>query len=107
MATVSVTYEDETVLEAPASHWPQLRADGVQQFVVSCAGRSVSFAANSIYWLYPEGENIVAGCGSVRYDPNPLNEVVIEPDGKQSSRKIEFMPDLQHERVKLGWWKHG
>lgn len=104
---VRVTYEDGGELSVPADEWPRLRSDGVQDVVVSACGKSVRFASQSLYWLYPEGEDIVAGAGSVRYDPNPLVEIIVSPDGAQSERRVEFMPDMKHEQVKLGWWKRG
>ncbi len=67
-------------------------------------GNSVVFDAHSLYWLYKEKDYYVAGCGSVRYSSNHLNEVLIFEDGRQENRKIEFMPDLMHNQVKLGWW---
>lgn len=104
---VFVTYEDDSVQSGLAAEWTSLRSDGVQKVIVECNGLSVMFHASSLYWLYPEGLNFVAGSGSVRYDPNPLAEIVIAPDGSQTERRIESMPDLNHNQVKLGWWKYG
>ncbi len=107
MVYCSILYEDESALNISATEWPVVRSDGVQEVRVSANGYSVVFQAASFYWLYPEGEHFVAGCGSVRYDPNPLTEVLVFADGRQEERRVEFMPDLRHEQVKLGWWKHG
>lgn len=62
--------------------------------------------AQSLYWLYPEGDTWVVGEGSVRYDPNPLTEVVCSEAG-MTERSIDYMPDLGLHRVKLGWWRPG
>lgn len=108
MATLNITIEYSQGQTTIAAHlWPIARSDDVQQVTAECNGLSVMFQAQSIYWFYPEGENWIIGAGSVRYDPNPLTEVVIAPDGTQTERKREYMPDLTHDRVKLGWFKDG
>lgn len=65
---------------------------------------SIHIASSSLYWSYTEGNNVIVGWGSVRYDPNPLKEIVILPSGEQQERVIKFMPDLMHSDIKLGWW---
>lgn len=108
MATPNITIEyGNGVMEVAADLWPFVRGDDVQKVTAECNGLSVTFQAHSIYWLYPEGDNWIVGAGSVRYDNNPLTEIIIAPDGRQTERHIEYMPDLRHDRVKLGWWKDG
>ena len=99
-----IVYADWTTPVTSIEHWCSLPAQGVQSVTISNNGKKVSFADFSLYWLYKEKDYYVAGGGSVRYDPNPLNEVLIFDDGVQKDRPIEFMPDLMHNQVKLGWW---
>ncbi len=100
---VTVEYIDWTAPAANIAEWCNLPSQGVQKVTINNGG-SVSFSDHSLYWLYKEKDYYVAGAGSVRYDPNPLNEVLLFEDGRQENRKIEFMPDLLHDQIKLGWW---
>lgn len=105
--TCDVLYVDGARLIFAAGDWAKTRADGVDVVRLSCNGLSVVFQAASVYWLYPVGPFWLAGQGSVRYDPNPLVEIIIRPDGVQVERRREFFPDLKISAVKLGWFRHG
>lgn len=100
---VRVRYVEGAEVEVAADEWASLRGDGVDEVRVYGLG-SVLFQAASLYWLYQEGSTWVAGSGSVRYDPNPLVEIVFDGHGRTSERTREYMPDLPHSAVKLGWW---
>lgn len=101
-----VGYVSGPPLLAPAAWWTTLPAEGVDWVEVINGGR-VRLASASLYWLYPEGEAWVVGRGSIRYDPNPLTEVLCFPDGTQVEREIDYMPDLHLPDIKLGWWWPG
>ena len=102
---VTVAYTDGSVLHAPLEQWPSLRGEGVDWVEITSPSGVNRLASASLYWLYREGMNIVVGCGSLRYDPNPLTEIVIGPDGSQQERSIMFCPDMLLCDVKLGhWW---
>lgn len=106
-----VTYVDGSVLEFPAARWQHTRGEGVAEVLVFAGRTGTRFQAASLYWLYPDTERepgvYWAGCGSVRYDPNPLTEVRFYPDGTQEERRVPYMPDLPLKAVKLGHWKDG
>lgn len=105
MLMIEIEYVDCRVSVFPATLWRFERGDGVYSVTASLMGQSVKFENASLYWCYEEGKNWVLGQGSVRYDKNPLVEIVIAPDGSQSERKIEFFPDLKLNNVKLGAWR--
>lgn len=101
---VRVGYVTGPTLSAEAGDWASLPGEGVDWVEVTNGG-SVRIASASLYWLYPEGDAWVAGWGSVRYDPNPLMEIICYTDGRQIERHIDYMPDLRLVDVKLGhWW---
>ncbi len=92
------------VRTVPVMEWDSLPSEGVQRVDILVGRYITSFAGFSIYWLYQEGGNHVVGAGSVRYSKELINEVVFKPDGTSENRGLEFMPDLLHNQVKLGWW---
>lgn len=100
---VRIHYVDGAEVEVAADEWPRLRGDGVDWVRILHQG-STLLQAHSLYWLYREGSTWVAGCGSVSYDPNPLVELLFMANGTMREREREFMPDLPHSAVKLGWW---
>lgn len=105
--TVTIYYVDGTVVETTPDEWKSVRAHGVDCVEIRDATGVVRFTAMSIYWLYREGPVWILGAGAVRYDPNPLTEVLFYRD-TQTERKIDYMPDLELHDVKLGWWRrHG
>jgi len=101
---VVIEYEDSTVDVGGAQDWTTMRSDGVQSVTLVNGRYKTEFAGASLYWLYPEGETWVAGQTGVKYDPNPIVEIVTLPDGTQIERRCPYLPDLQHATVKLGWW---
>lgn len=102
---IRIVYVDNQQIEvSSAAAWEIARGEGIDYIEISnpllCHIHSAS-----LYWLYEEHDTLVAGWGSVRYDPNPLTEILFYKDGNQEERKIEFMPDLRLSQVKLGhWW---
>jgi hypothetical protein len=105
---VRVLYVDGATLEAPISHWSLLPGEGVDRVTVITPAGNREAQSASLYWLYPENDHWVVGEGSVRYDPNPLREVVISPDGTMTERRIDYLPDMLLRRdVKLGHWRPG
>lgn len=102
----TIVYSDREITR-PVAEWTRVAGEDVQYLTVGVPGAVTSFQAASLYWLYWEDDTVVVGSGSVRYDPNPLTEILIARDGKQTERKREFFPDLRLPQVKLGWWKHG
>jgi hypothetical protein len=98
--SVTVTYVDRSSITATADQWRHIRSDGVD--VVEVDG--VRFEGKSIYWLYGESDLWVAGAASFYEDiKNP--ELVITPDGSQLERVIQWVPDISHADMKLGWWR--
>lgn len=98
---VRIEYVDGTSTEGDAEDWPRLRSDGVDR--VNVAG--IWIAGHSLYWLRREDGGYSAGAAS--FYPNPLFGVFISDEGVQTERDIEFVPDLRHDEVKLGWWWRG
>lgn len=103
MLKVTITYSDKSQL-IPADVWPDAQAHDVQSVEWNYCGLGNRIAGKSLYWCYPEGDCFVFGSGSVRYDRNPLTEIIVAPDGKQTERRVEYLPDLLLPQVKLGWW---
>lgn len=103
---ITITYakpEGETTFE-PA-FWEFVRADGVQSVAIKHDRYTVNIAGKSLYWLYWDNGKIVVGSGSVKYDPNPITEILIDARTfEQVTRQLDGMPDLHHSQVKLGWW---
>ena len=106
MIEVEVRYNrPDTTLKFGVDQWPIVRADGVQWIRISCNGLSHEVEGRSIYWIYEQGGFIVIGGGCIRYDSRLITEVLINPEtGRQHERLREYMPDLEHKQVKLGWW---
>lgn len=103
---VQVEYVDGSTQIAPLELWPDLRGDGVDSVTISTPHGSRRAASHSLYWLYPEDSTWVTGEASVGYDPNPLTEVVFNEEW-MAERKVDYLPDLKLEQIKLGWWVPG
>lgn len=97
-----IVYVDGTEIEVPAEDWARARSDGVDVVFAGVDGAWTSYQGHSLYWLRREGESWVVG-GASFYE-NPISEIIIAPDGTQTERKLEWVPDLRHAEVKLGWW---
>lgn len=104
---VRVRYVDGSEYAVAPDDWTTLPGAGVDVVYLLTASGDRRSGSHSLYWLYPEGDSWVAGEGSVRYDPNPLVEVIVAPDGRMTERTIPYMPDLRLSQVKLGWWRPG
>lgn len=105
---VTVWYVDEGgPRTGDAGLWPSLRADGVDRVVVTNRSGSSILQGHSVYWLYREGDVWVAGQASLHYDRWIPPEVLFLPGGTQDTRHIDYVPDLHHADVKLGWWRPG
>jgi hypothetical protein len=99
---VVVHYVDGTTTEGTVVDWPGLPSHGVDWVEIA----RVRFKGKSVYWLYPEGDDWIAGCASF-YEDAKNAELIVHPDGSQDERPIEWVPDLAHVNVKLGWWRPG
>lgn len=103
---VEVTYIDGTIRSAPLADWPHLRREAVDRVAVVDGRYRTERHGASLYWLYPEAGRWVFGSGSIRYDPNDLEEVVFSATDSTVNqvRRRRYLPDLTHDRIKLGWW---
>lgn len=101
---VRVEYTDGSFQEMPIEEWPSLRSEGVDRVIVREGELLTIRQGASLYWIYFEDQQWIFGSGSIRYDPNPVEEVVFKADGCNRVRWRSFLPDLQHAQVKLGWW---
>lgn len=101
---VEVTYVNGEQRTGPPELWATWPGEGVDRVTGFNSTGFVQVASASLYWLYREDGYWVLGTGSVRYDPNPLTEIVWVDSG-QLERQVRFMPDLLLRYVKLGhWW---
>lgn len=102
---VTIRYVDGYQKTFPASQWRYERPEGVD-WVRVCNPKCDTIHTMSVYWLYKEGDDWVAGGGPIGYGKlSP--EVILKPDGTQEARPIRFAPDLKLDQVKLGWWWPG
>jgi len=101
---VEILYEDHTTVSGDAEDWATMRSDGVQEITLIHGRYRNVFHGASLYWLYREELNWVAGQTGVKYDPNMITEIITFPSGKQEERQCVYLPDLQHNEIKLGWW---
>lgn len=104
---VTVRYVDGTSATFDAGVWCSQRADGVDAVTVRTVTGSTTFHGRSAYWLYREGAVWVCGAASFGYDREHPPEILFHPDGAMTSRRIEYVPDLTHGQIKLGWWWPG
>lgn len=104
---VTIEYVDGTVYRFDAGVWQSQRGHGVDTVVVANESGPSTFSGHSVYWLYREGDVWVAGQASFAYSPVIPPEVLFLPDGTQDTRPIEYVPDLKHNQIKLGWWMPG
>jgi hypothetical protein len=99
-----VHYVDGATWVGTIQDWPTSPGEGVDVVEVQDPLGIVRFASQSLYWAYEENRSVVVGSGSVRYDHNPITEIVFS-DGGQHERQREFMPDLPLRALKVGhWW---
>jgi hypothetical protein len=100
---VTVRYVDGAVVNAPVADWPRLRSDGVDYAdLVADDGAVYRVQGRSVYWLYPVGGGWVLGGGTVGGSESIVD--VAYDSGLFKVHHPEYMPDLAHDRVKLGWW---
>jgi hypothetical protein len=107
MVAFTIYYVDGEVIEDSGDFWKYTRGDGVDRVVIRNESGASNFGGNSAYWLYQEDDMWVAGQASFRYSPTLPPEVLFFPDGTQKIRRIQYVPDLEHSSVKLGWWWPG
>jgi hypothetical protein len=92
-----IRYVDGTELAVTLDAWPDVRGDGVDYFDID----GHRFQGFTLYWLYPDGDNWVAG----GYGPDPPLELLFSPSGDVvTTRRPAYPPDLAHGQVKVGWW---
>jgi hypothetical protein len=94
---VVVRYVDGSQESGMAQHWRSMRSEGVDWIEVD----HVRIHAQSLYWLRREGEHWRVGGAS--FYQQPSFEVEIGEEG-QREVPVEWVPDLLHDDVKLGWW---
>jgi hypothetical protein len=99
---VTVRYVDGTQVTCALDRWTDLRAAGVDYVDLQSADGVYRVQGRSIYWLYQDGDRWVLGGGIVG-NSEPIEEVIATAIGFEI-RHPEYMPDLEHDRVKLGWW---
>lgn len=102
---VRIRYVTGRVEAASVSAWPELPAEGIDWVEIGHHHFTRTMGM-SIYWVYREGNRWVMGSGPVGYGALPA-EVLVGADDQHEARAIEFMPDLPHSAVKLGWWWPG
>lgn len=102
---IRIRYVDGREIFASATSWATLPSQGVDWVEIG-HDHYTRTSGMSIYWLYREAALWVMGSGPVGYGTLPA-EVLVGSDDQHASRPIEFMPDLPHELVKLGWWWPG
>ena len=82
--------------------WAKLPADHISQITVG----TKAIAGHQFYYCYPDeptpGEEAWV-LGGVSVYEHWATEHLIRKD-EILSRRTKFVPDLQHEQVKLGWW---
>jgi len=101
---VEIEYQGGDLVTGYPLDWPTMRSDGVQSVAFVNGRYRTEFSGASLYWLYPEDDVWIAGQTGVKYDPNPITEIVMAPDSTQVERQSKYLPDLEHAMVKLGWW---
>ena len=102
MIRLHVKYVDGAYFDIPVHDWTSLDGQGIDYIEIGVE-HFTKTSGHSIYWVYPEGDTWVMGSGPVGYGAiSP--EVVVAQDGTQLARDIQFMPDLHHSDIKLGWW---
>lgn len=104
---VTARYVDGTVARFDAGVWDSQRGDGIDSIEIGNASGSSIFQGHSAYWLYRENDTWVGGQASFGYNRVIPPEVLFLPDGGQTTRSIDYVPDLQHRQLKLGWWRKG
>jgi hypothetical protein len=102
MIGFEIAYVDGSTEQGPARSWPSVRSDGIASVSVGGAQGRTRYQGHSLYWLRAEGQDWVVGGAS--FYVNPISEIVIAPDGSMIERKLEWVPDMFHRDVKLGWW---
>ncbi len=97
---VSVMYVDGCVAEAETAGWPTLPADGLDRVDLDDGAGSYRMQGQSVYWVRREGPLWILGGGQV----TAVQEVLAYGDGRFEFTRPAFMPDLDRDVVKLGWW---
>ncbi len=98
---VCIHYVDGTTQSAAAHDWPLLRGEGVDRVDATQDGITERIEGMSIYWLYFSEGRIVIGGGGVGPAYGGLLTETVVGFGR---RPLEYMPDLAHDQIKLGWW---
>lgn len=104
---VRVSYTSGATMTVPVEDWPNIRGDGVDEVTLILDEiHTHRLSGHSLYWLYREEDAWVIGCGTVGNQPLTA-EGVYHDDGRTEARPLEWMPDLRHSEIKLGWWRPG
>lgn len=105
---IDITYVDGQELSIDPSEWGDVRGDGVDEVFFQVGHElGTKMSGHSVYWVYREEDAWVVGCGTVGDQPL-THEALYHDDGRSSSRPVgEYMPDLHHADIKLGWWRPG
>jgi hypothetical protein len=101
---ITIRYVEGDELTIDPERWASVRGDGVDWFEVTTERGTTRFSGDSIYWLYEhDGVWYAGGCGVGYVNRSAISELVIK-DGEESTRSHDYVPDLHHAEVKLGWW---
>lgn len=107
LPSVVVEYVDGPAIAGRIDRWREFPGQAVGKVrVVLEDGREIQLAGSSLYWIREllEGWGIgQAACGYSEIPP----ETVLARDGRTWTRELEYVPDLEHADVKLGWWNPG
>lgn len=113
MIRVRIDYVDGTFAEGPLEMWTIMPSEGVDTITIYTRTGSTRIAGMTIYWLYRQGDvwhrggaGLGAGYIGGRSIPMPP-EVLIFPDEHMEQVPLEWVPDMPHSAVKLGWWYPG
>jgi len=111
---VIVKYVDGTSAEGPFQYWPSMRSDGVDQVIIVVSNGETKIAGMTLYWLYEDVDGnwhrggAALGPGYIGGNSNPMPpEIIIHPDETMSQSPLDWVPDMPHDVVKLGWWYPG
>jgi hypothetical protein len=84
-----------------------MSSEGVHSVLVTNGRRGVAVSGRSLYWLRQVGDDLHVGGATLGYGEDHVVETIVHPDGTQQAVRREFVPDLAHDEVKLGWWWPG
>lgn len=105
---LQVRYVDGKSFTCAPCDWVALPGQGVDMLIASNEAGACHFGGHSVYWTYRDNtvDAWAVGQASFGYSYTPP-EVLFYDNGSMLTREIKYVPDLQHNQVKLGWWRPG